>query len=164
MVSGLPPTLETNGFAMVGGPVAASLIAPGGQDIMQSVTWTVSGSMQSQTYQNSIGTTPPLSGSVTHTWNGGSVGYDSFSPFWNATPGKHTISVSITYSDGTKGNASITVNVAQPTFNSFSVIFGRTEWAGNKTSGLIQTHMTYAASVTAPANQGGQIRICQKIT
>ncbi|MGC8641502.1 MAG: hypothetical protein ACP5XB_16680, partial [Isosphaeraceae bacterium] len=47
---------------VVGGQIYVQVWAPGGMDIMQSATLTVSGAMQSQTYQNSSGTTTPLSG------------------------------------------------------------------------------------------------------
>ena len=142
----------------------AGVLAPGNQAIMESVKWTISGAMKSQTYQNSIGTTTPLSVSVTDgPWYGG-VWYDSFSPYWNATPGNHTISVSVTYTNGTQGQASMTVSVAAPTVNSFTVNFGPTQWATRGGVTGFYSLMTYAASVTVVPNYiGGNIGLIQTI-
>lgn len=139
-------------------------------DVLQSVTWSVTGAEQSQTYQNSSGTTTDWSGPVTHTWGGGSVGTDTVGFYWNATPGNHTVSVSVTYSDGSTGSASQTVSIAQPTVNSFKVNLGANSWQLGVNNGRdgFQGFFNWDASVTVPANNatggpvGGNIAIIQK--
>jgi len=154
---------------VVGGSVNATVVAPSSQAVMKSVTWTVTGAIKSQDYRNILGETIPLTGSVTHTWGGGSVASDTFSPFWDTTPGNHTVSVSVVYDDDSTGTASITVPVAAPTVNYFRVNFAKAQlFQHGYPGGMVAIPapgITYSASVTAPViGQGGSIAIIQTVT
>ncbi|MGC8644125.1 MAG: hypothetical protein ACP5XB_30060 [Isosphaeraceae bacterium] len=100
---------------------------------------------------------------------GGGVSFMGFGgAYWNATPGAHSVYVSVTYTDGSTGQASATCTVVAPTVNSFSVTYGPTEWAGlptgDNTGTAFSSGMTFSASLTAPQSAGGKINVIQMVS
>lgn len=150
------PSLSVRG-GIIGGPVHAVLTAPGFQSILKEVTWTVTGAVDTQIYQNSTGFTSSASTGATHILPG--LAIDTYSPFWNTSTGSHTVSASVVYTNGTTGSASITVNVVKPTVNAFNITYGSFGWGPSVPGGrmaltLDGEGMIYSATVSLQVGFG----------
>lgn len=110
------PTVTITGGNVVGGDATATVTAPGGATINQ-VTWAITGAVERQDYTNAQGRIvnlpnpkPPV------TVNGGS---SSLQFYWDASPGAHTVSATVTYAAPWSGGGSDseTLTVVAPTVN-----------------------------------------------
>ena len=104
-----------NYFGVIGGEVGISVSTPIDENI-QSVTYTVSGAVQSQSWTVSAGHTTRLPGTVTHPdTSGQQLGtQDSFGFFWDETTGNHTVTVQVNYAEGAAAPKNFSVAVEKP--------------------------------------------------
>ncbi|WP_237722521.1 hypothetical protein, partial [Singulisphaera acidiphila] len=106
---------EGNYYGIVGGQVAIVVSTPIDENI-QSVTYKVSGAVESQSWTVSAGHSTRLAGAVTHTAPPGEAlgTVDWFSFCWDETTGNHTISVQVNYARGAAPAKNLTVAVEKP--------------------------------------------------
>jgi hypothetical protein len=126
------PNLYLSGDNMVGGKATAVVTAAGGATIT-SVTWNIVGAVKGQDYTNASGAIIPLGNTANLPVSGPSTG---ISFYWNATPGNHAVTVTVTYGGMWSGSGSASVNttVVQPTVSRFVLDSYGLNWDGNLNS------------------------------
>lgn len=106
------PTLkfvnEGSGGSLIGG-YAVVTVQDAGVGTVRSVTWSVSGAKESQSYASASGSTTDLASPK--------LGDGLINFYWNEQVGDHTVVATITYMDYSTDTASITKSVAEPTFS-----------------------------------------------
>jgi hypothetical protein len=139
-------------YGVVGGSVAVDVTPPTGEEL-QSVTYTISGAVQSQNYTWFSGSTTRLSGPVVHNLTYGSG--DSLDFYWDETTGNHTITVQANYYDGAAPPVTSNVDVRQPNVQFFQDLY-QPITAGSYTdsfSGIVSAGLTQGNGYATPGNQ-----------
>jgi hypothetical protein len=132
-------------------------------DVLKTVVWTISGAKAGQSYTVAQGTTTDLTNPTTHSFGGGSVGYDGMSFYWDATPGEHTIQADVTYSDDSTATVSATVTIDQPTVDNFSVTQTAVTMGTLNNAQGMSALLGYSATVSTPPDGAGTFALIQKV-
>lgn len=111
------PDGDNSAYNVVGDMAEAIVVAP---QTIQSVTWKIEGaiSVQNYTYTQASGSFQALDNpTTTQNVNSTISGYEFY---WNGTAGNHTVSATVTYTDGSSADTNVmNVNVQSPTVDSF---------------------------------------------
>jgi hypothetical protein len=164
-----PAFLHVSGGTLVGGS-AGGEVSDVDNCCIQSVTWTVSGAVN-QNYSPASGSTTAFPSPVTQTFSyNGQPTISTLAWCWNTQVGAHTVSVLVTYDDGSTTSDSQAVNVVQPTVNAFSISVAPATLAADDgvTNGMVTLQspgIQYSATVSVPANtEGGVFGFLQVIS
>jgi hypothetical protein len=159
-----------NYYGVIGGQVTITVSTPIDENI-QSVTYTVSGAVQGQSWTLSAGSSTRLPGSVTHPDQPGQqLGTgDSLSFDWDETTGNHSVSVQVNYPEGAANPVNISVSVEKPDADmnmvSNPMQFGTFNIGNSQVIGFYQTApgVYFTASVTTH-RFGGDFALLQQIS
>jgi len=153
---------------LIGGKVDINIYTIGNGSF-KSVSWSVSGAKDHQTYTRPLGETINLGTPLVHNFTN-VTNSDNLIFFWDHTTGNHTISTLVTYTDNSTDSLSTTVSVVEPTVNPFVVsVPNAFLWDYNNAKGgqitLYSPGIQYTATVSVPANtEGGTFGFLQLIS
>jgi hypothetical protein len=163
------PSWTASGVAMdlIGG--AALVGVSTGQDNISTVHYSVSGgALASQAWNPTTGNVTPTRGS-THTFaQGHEVAGDNWTCYWDQNPGKRTITLNVTLSDGQQFTGSDDYNVFQIMAQSFQVTVpgatagaypNSTLWGIYNGAGTAYGGVTYVGTFVGTPGVGGFVQL-----